>query len=248
MPMGGNYAGNGNWSRQTQDNKRKPTLKKPTKAEKAAARKQAKERDINVNRKSPGFESYITTFDYNRIRSGIKTVWGNPRCREVVIGLLNAVASKSNPLEEGGDIEKLFELLLTQRGGGLTRTKVPGSAGYGSVSGSFRNGDASVTAPADYDGYTPDGQLGSDIWYAFNELMHLAGRNGIYTDRQFSNAIKANPVWAKLTNPDPNSPPLVYPLDNTTFSAAQKKQLNDLPGDGPWSKYFHTVVTNVCFK
>ena len=141
LPLGANYAGNGNWSWQTQDerNKRKkPTLLEPrTKAERDAARKRAMNdpREIGLRNSGSNAETYITPFDVGGIRSGIRAVWGNTDCKRIISDLLNAVASKSNPLVEGGDIPKLFELLLTQRGGGLTRRPVPGSAGFGSVSG-----------------------------------------------------------------------------------------------------------------
>jgi hypothetical protein len=93
-------------------------------------------------------------------------------------------------------MERLFDLLLTQSGEGLTRKKVPGSAGFGSGSGTFGNNNASLSIPADYDGYTPENQLMSDISYTFNELMHFAGRNRPITDKEFSEKIKTNPVWA----------------------------------------------------
>lgn len=244
--------GNGLWTRQDgvrKQDKKRPTLKSPTKAERAANRKRAMEdpREINNNSKSANYETYITPFDVEGIRAGIGVAWGNILCRDTVLGLLNAVASKSNPLVEGGDMEKLFALLLTQPGNGLTRRPVPGSAGFGSVSGSFGNGNASVSALA-VTPYTPEGQLIGDIGYVFNELMHLAGLNRRITDRDFSIKIKDNPIWANSTNKTPYSKPLPYPLANPNFDEEQIKILNNYSGAGPWSEYFHAVVDNACFR
>ena len=142
-------------------------------------------------------------------------------------------------------------MLLTQRGGGLTRKKVPGSLGYGSVSGSFQSNDASVFSLADNDEYSPQGQLISDIFTVFNELIHLAGRNRVYTDKDFSEKIKANPVWANATNggtAPPYDQPQPYPLDIPGLTREQIILLENDPGNAPWSSYFHSLVNNAYFR
>ena len=99
-------------------------------------------------------------------------------------------------------------------------------------------------------------QLHSDIVGAVDEILHLAGKNRKYTDREFSDFVKKEPELAQMNaqDSDPNAlpayrrEPLVYPLDVPGLTKQQRQKLKNDGGDTMWSAYWHNVVYNVCTK
>ena len=72
----------------------------------------------------------------------MEKIWDDPACNDLIRKLLNGVANKGNPLVEGGDITKLLDLVIKQKG--FTRVTPQGSAGYGTATGTFKGKDAQI--------------------------------------------------------------------------------------------------------
>jgi YD repeat-containing protein len=186
-------------------------------------------------------------FDIPGIVKGVDKVWQTPGCQEIIKKLLGAVSNKKNPLIASGDIPVLLQMLLNQKKGGLTRTIIPGSLGYGSGSGNLNKGNAIVFAPTTNN---PDthGQLVTDIQAVYGELMHLSGAKDIFSDRDFADIVHADPNLAKSNGRGgANSPAQPWPLDQTNLTKDRRRQLMNNTGDGDWSAYWHNVVGNLCF-
>jgi RHS repeat-associated protein len=173
-------------------------------------------------------------FDIPGIRAGLLDALKKPGCADIVKTLLNAVASKKNPLVKNGDIMAMFESVVSGKGG-FTRNKPPGSLGYGNPTGLIAKNNAGIFLLANGK-LSPDIQLKLDTDGALGELMHLAGTKKLYTDREFAQAV--HDLYPGLSRaPDPFNP-------NSGFT---KQQLAD-PNGGPYSSYFHDAVRRKCFE
>jgi hypothetical protein len=170
-------------------------------------------------------------FDVPGIRRGIDMIWNNSDCRGLILDMLNAVKSRGNPIESGGNMETLFERLINGKGG-LSRNQPPAGALHGgSVSGSFRENNATVHAPGNTanPNLTVRGQLVNDITTTAAELMHLAGKNW-YSDSDFAEVVRDNPKWAASNWLD----------DYYKKPQPYSKNVNS-------SAYWHPVLDNLCF-
>jgi RHS repeat-associated protein len=175
-------------------------------------------------------------FNQAGIKKGIEEALKNPECADFVKELLDAVATKGNPLYKNGDISALFDSLASQSKGGFTRTAPPGSAGYGNASGLVSKGDASIYLFGNPN-ISSAAQTILDTMGTFHELMHLAGSKGRYTDRRFAEVVRGNPAWSNLSRAP-------WPGDKS-FQFFKRASKND--NDGAWSSYWGDVLIQKCF-
>jgi hypothetical protein len=173
-------------------------------------------------------------FNENGIRDGLKKALSNPDCAKLIDALLNAVATKKNPLVSQygqGGIMGMFEAVILEDG--LTRTAPPGSAGYGSPIGNIAQGDAAIfvgSVP-----FGPADQLQVDVKGVLGELMHLGGQRKYYTDRAFAEVVHRD---------YPGLSRSIWPGDkNYKFHKDAQKNPNHIG----WSYYFHYAVNKTCF-
>lgn len=170
----------------------------------------------------------------NGIREGLQTALSNPDCKNLVDALLNAVATKKNPLVSQygqGGIMGMFEAVMLEDG--LTRTPVPGSAGYGSATGNIAQGNAAIFVESRPFG--PADQLQADVKGVLGELMHLGGRKASYTDRAFADIVHRD--YPGLTTS-------IWPGNqNYRFHKDALKNDNHIG----WSYYWHQAVNRKCF-
>ena len=143
-------------------------------------------------------------FDIPGIRSGLENALKNQECRDIVNWLLNAVQSKKNPVAKGSDIMGLFESVVSGKGG-FTSTAPPGSAGYGNPTGRIAKNDAGIFLFGSARN-SASLQLHFDTKGALHELMHLAGSNKYYTDKQFADLVHDNPAYKSRSPYPPDTP------------------------------------------
>ncbi len=170
----------------------------------------------------------------NAIRNGLNKALSNPDCKALVDALLNAVATKKNPLvtQYGqGGIMGMFEAVMLEDG--LTRTPVPGSAGYGSATGNIAQGDAQIFVESRPFG--PADQLQADTKGVLGELIHLGGQKKVYTDRAF--AVIVHRDYPGLTTS-------IWP-GNPNYKL--RKDAKENPNHIGWSYYWHQAVNRKCF-
>jgi RHS repeat-associated protein len=177
-----------------------------------------------------GHSSAATDPDINGIRTGLQDALKKPGCKEFVQSLLDAVKTKKNPLEKGGDIMALFESVVAQ--GRITRIAPLGSAGYGNPIGNIAKGDAAIFQRGG--ARTSTLQLIFDTEGTFHELMHFAGSKRYYTDRQFAEAVHNNPAYKSRSPYPPDTPQL-------------RGELKD-PGAIGWGAYWNDVLKQKCFE
>ena len=170
----------------------------------------------------------------NGIREGLKKALGNPDCKKLVDALLNAVATKKNPLvtqySQGG-IMGMFEAVMLEDG--LTRNAPPGSADHGNPIGHIAQGDAQIFVESRPFG--PADQLQADVKGVLAELMHLAGQKASYTDRAFADIVHRD--YPSLTTS-------IWPGD-TSYKYRKDALKND--NHIGWSYYWHYAVNRTCF-
>lgn len=120
----------------------------------------------------------------------------NPNCTDFVTSLINKTAelNPTNPANSSNALD-LFNAIKNGKGGYVLReTTVDGKPAGGTTSGSIRNNDATVyLSPAIWPVPVPNANMVSlsQEGYALaglHETIHLAGRNGIYTDQQLAEA------------------------------------------------------------
>jgi YD repeat-containing protein len=180
-----------------------------------------------------------TAFDITRITNQVDAIIEKLRCVEFGKRILNAVSTKDNPVIRGGDLRDIFDDFLLQENGGYTRTKLPGSAGYGSPRGLIRKGNGTIFSPA-YSSMSGAEQTEYDAATTVAELFHMSGRNEVYTDRALAEAARSIPEYAALyrgVNPESN----VFDQRYRDKSGAAKN-----PNHGGWSSYFHDIQRQVC--
>jgi len=168
--------------------------------------------------------------DITGIRNGLKEALKRWECRELITNLLDAVKSKKNPVAKSGVIMDLFEAVVKQ--GGITRTRPPGSAGYGNPIGKIKNNNAAIFSAVKFK--DPGLQLLADIHTTMHELLHLAGYNRYYTDEEFARAVHNNQEYRSRSPSPPDEPAL-------------RKELND-PGALGWGAYWNDVLMQKCFQ
>jgi hypothetical protein len=135
----------------------------------------------------------------------------------MITALLSAVSSTQNPLETGGNLT-----VLDRRLAAITRNPPPsGSLLGGSVSGSFRSGNATVHLP-NQSNSTPPKQVIQDVKDVVNEILHLAGRK-VYSDPDFVDVVRGNSTWANATARDNvDKTPQVFFEDDPSLTPAEK--------------------------
>jgi hypothetical protein len=175
-------------------------------------------------------------FDINGIRNGLQNALSKPRCGTLVNSLMNAVATRKNPLNSEfsqGGIMALFESVVSGKGG-LTRNPVEGSAGYGSPSGSIAKGDAGIFVKG-YPNLSPGEQLAADVKGVLGELMHHGGQNKYYTDRSFADIVHRD---------YPGQSRSIWPGDKSYKYYKEARKNDNHIG---WSYYFHYLPNLRCF-
>jgi YD repeat-containing protein len=170
----------------------------------------------------------------NAIRDGLKKALSDTDCAKLVDALLNAVATKKNPLVSQyiqGGIMGMFEAVMLEDG--LTRNPPPGSAGHGNPIGNIAQGNAQIFVESRPFGSAD--QLQTDVKGVLAELMHLGGQKASYTDRAFANIVHND--YPKLTTS-------IWPGDKSY--KYHKDALKDDNHIG-WSYYWHYAVNRTCF-
>jgi len=168
----------------------------------------------------------------------VNNILSNPDCQTFMKTVLNNASTRKNPVLEGGDIQKIFGDFLSQSKGGISRRRLPGSAGWGSPSGRIKaggKGNANIHLPlirGNQDKYDAEGIV--------NELPHLSGSAGGWPDRdeyddyalaqavQGTSYASLNTLSAPINPFDPN-----YPGRDNRY-------------DRQWSTYFHEILRKAC--
>jgi hypothetical protein len=176
-------------------------------------------------------------FDTVSITNQVDAIFSKWRCIEFAKRILTAVSTKDNPVLRGGDLREIFDDFLNQKKGGYTRTKPPGSAGFGSPTGLIRKEDGQIFSRA-YPSMSGPEQTAYDAGTTVAELFHMAGRNEYYTDRALAEAVHNIPEYAALSSF----------LSPTVFDPryAHKADAAKNPNHGGWSSYFHDIQRKVC--
>jgi len=168
----------------------------------------------------------------------VNDILANPDCQAFMKTVLNNASTRKNPVLEGGDIQKIFGDFLSQSKGGISRRRLPGSAGFGSPSGRIKaggKGNANIHLPL-----LGANQDRNDAEGIVNELPHLSGGAGGWPDRNeyddyaLAQAVQGTPYTSLNT-----LPAAINPFDP------------DYPGrenryDGQWSTYFHEILRKAC--
>jgi len=148
-------------------------------------------RDIGYFRQLPGQGGTLNTqiipqrplglpIDIGGIREGLEKYLADSTCARFIQDLLGQVASDSNPLVEGGDLLKVFDKVVSQRG--VVRDYVPGGGeARGSIGG--RDGAQMAINITRFGGNPTPGEkyvlgLELDRIIALHETIHFAGLNG----------------------------------------------------------------------
>jgi len=180
-----------------------------------------------------------TGFDIAGITTQVDAILSKLRCIEFGKRILNAVSTKDNPVLRGGDMREIFDDFLLQENGGYTRTKPPGSAGYGSPTGLIRKGDGTIFSRA-YPSMSAAEQTAYDAGTTVAELFHMAGQNEYYTDRALAEAAHNIPEYAALYRGF-NRQWNVFDPSYVDKAGAAKN-----PNHAGWSSYFHDIQRQLC--
>jgi RHS repeat-associated protein len=160
----------------------------------------------------------------------------SPACSDFYTRILNSpnVNTKKNPVLEGGNLSKIFQHFVNQTKGGLTRTLIPGGAGFGSPSGLIRPGKSNSNGSI----YLPPGNGDwVDAVGLVGEIFHLAGSKALYYDHELAVAVHNIPEFA------------------AKFSQGPTRNIFDLRWQGPspkdkynggYSTYFHDIERQFC--
>jgi RHS repeat-associated protein len=178
-------------------------------------------------------------FDIPGIRGALQRTVNKKDCAEFLKKLFDAM-NKNNPkntVNMGGNVMSLFEGVVGSKKGGLTREKTRGSRGYGGAEGSISKGNAVIFPGPGNPHFDAGTQLLHDTMGTLNELMHLSGSKGLYSDQQLAEAAHDVTGIAKLTDK------ITYPGDKSdpNYNSA-KKDVNHQS----WSNYFHGVLNQKC--
>lgn len=158
-----------------------------------------------------------------------------PPCIEFYTRVLNAVSSKKNPVLEGGDLSKIFQDFLNQENGGLTRTPIPGGAGFGSTSGLIKPGKSSSNGTI----YLPPGPGNwHDAVGLVGEIFHLAGSRAMYYDYELAVVVNGIPEYAAKFSQDPKR----NIFDKRWEGSGSAKDRNN----GGYSTFFHDIERQLC--
>jgi hypothetical protein len=110
----------------------------------------------------------------------------NKDCADFIKDLPGRVASDKNPLVEGGDILKVYDLINSPSQGGMVRAGAPGSVpGANFALGSVAGGNARIQIGVSYPG--PATAKG-DAPIGLHETIHHSGRN-VYGDDVLAKAV-----------------------------------------------------------
>jgi RHS repeat-associated protein len=170
----------------------------------------------------------------------VNDILSKQKCIDFANRILNAVSTKDNPLLRGGDLQQLFKDFLGQKKGGYTRTKPPGSAGYGSPIGLIRKGDGKIFSRA-YPSMSGSQQTAYDAGTTVAELFHMAGRNEFYTDRALAEAAHSIPEYRDMYRENNQPQWNVFDPRYVDKVGAAKN-----PNHGGWSSYFHDIQRQLC--
>lgn len=134
-------------------------------------------------------------FDVEGIKREMKKLLDKPKCSAFVKRLLELVGEKAAPgnkLVENGDVLKIFDMVLKQKGLVRAGDKANGAISGGSfASGSIKNGDARIQIGIIRPGKAmtraeaAKEYLRNDTWYCLHETLHHASELG-YSDQDYA--------------------------------------------------------------
>jgi hypothetical protein len=125
-------------------------------------------------------------------------------CANFIKDLLSRVASDKNPLVEGGDILKVYDLINSPSQGGMVRAGAPGSVpGANFALGSIKGGNATIQIGITIPG--PPTAKGDAI-IALHETIHHTGQVP-YSDEELAKAVYEQPDSPTLGEPPAGSTP-----------------------------------------
>ena len=157
----------------------------------------------------------ILPFDVAGIRAEMARLLGIPKCANFVRQLLNVVSSNAQPankLVAGGDVLKVFDIVVNEqrglvRAGDTAHGALPGANfADGSIEGKnarIQVGNVRPGAPVTMDELKAM-YVKSDARFCIHESMHHCGRL-VYSDQEFAVAASAlNGNTPPLPTPPPN--------------------------------------------
>jgi len=118
--------------------------------------------------------------DVAGISTGLKQYLADPKCAGFIKELLGLVASESNPLVENGDLLKVFDKVVGQRG--VVREFVRGGGEARGSIGGLHGGAQMALSPTRFGDKLPPSmklavQLRADRIAGLHETIHFAGLN-----------------------------------------------------------------------
>ena len=177
-------------------------------------------------------QNYSPPINIEGIRKEMARLLSNPACANFVKALIQDTSNlvgKDSPLVENGNVQKIFEKIVSQ--GGVVRAGQPGSLkdeGGARAFGSIEGKDATIQLGI-YQGGKPSLEYvnQSDGLYALTETLHHAGERVFY-DYDYARALNARGVPGFPTDPEL----LKYPKSEK--------------GRWAFSNYFHPQVAAHC--
>jgi hypothetical protein len=160
----------------------------------------------------------IVPFDVAGIRAEMARLLGTPKCGKFVRQLLDVVsrnASPANKLVEGGDVLKVFDLIVKKpnglmRAGDTEHGALPGANfAVGSIEGGnarIQIGNIRPGAPVTMDELKAM-YVKSDARFCIHETLHHSGRL-VYSDQEFAiaaSSLNGNTPPLPTPPPSPNS-------------------------------------------
>lgn len=182
-----------------------------------------------------------SSFDIPGITKGVNDTLASSDCSAFVQTILNGVSSNTNPIyPAGGSLDAVFHAFLNQKKRHIFTRKLPaGSAGFANPSGNIKRGNAMIHIAGSLTLFDTEATI--------SELFHLAGQNGLYSDKELATALSKS-AYASLaySRVGPQGPMWIAPEMNVFDSRYRGKPNWTEANQLAYSAYFHTIQSNTC--